>query len=161
LGAIDKPCKKGVTKVEINTRVEIIYMKNAFGTVRNIRGDDDGVALYDIEMEEPTEKRYIAARLEEIRVARPKLTFPTVHLNDTSKMSWLAQYRKAFDAINQAIDAMKEIEINGRHYYWRDRPGRRPTIYKNKYLGRLQELYDIKEELGQIALEISTQGDLK
>jgi hypothetical protein len=110
--------------MENNTRVEIIYMKNAFGTVRKIRWDNDVVELFDIKMEELSEKPYIAARSEETRVVPPKLTFPTVHLNDTSKASLLTQYRKAFHAINEAIAAMKEIEING-SYYMQDKP-----IYK-------------------------------
>ena len=44
-------------------------------------------------------------------------TFPTLHLNGTSKTDLRDGYLAAHEAIDKAIDALANAELNGRDYY--------------------------------------------
>ena len=44
-------------------------------------------------------------------------TIPTLHLNGTSKTDLRDGYAAAYDAINNAIDALAKAELNGRDFY--------------------------------------------
>jgi hypothetical protein len=44
-------------------------------------------------------------------------TVPTVHLNGTSFNDLRDEYAAAYDAIDQAIDALAAATLNGRDYY--------------------------------------------
>jgi len=44
-------------------------------------------------------------------------TIPTLHLNGTSKTDLRDGYAAAYDAINNAIDALAKAESNGRDFY--------------------------------------------
>ena len=42
---------------------------------------------------------------------------PTIHLNGSSAKSLREEYLNAYYALNQAIDAIHKIDVNGRDYY--------------------------------------------
>jgi len=44
-------------------------------------------------------------------------TFPTLHLNGTSKTDLRDGYLAAHEAIDKAIDALANAELNGRDFY--------------------------------------------
>ena len=44
-------------------------------------------------------------------------TFPTLHLNGTSKTNLEQEYTAAYHAIGKAIDALAAATLNGRDYY--------------------------------------------
>jgi hypothetical protein len=44
-------------------------------------------------------------------------TFPTLHLNGTSRTNLRDEYATAYDAIEKAIDALAAATLNGRDYY--------------------------------------------
>jgi hypothetical protein len=44
-------------------------------------------------------------------------TFPTLHLNGTSKNDLRDGYADAYDAIDKAIKALANAELNGRDFY--------------------------------------------
>jgi hypothetical protein len=45
------------------------------------------------------------------------MTYPTVHLNGTSKGSLEEQLRDAYDAVQVAMDKLSDAAPNGRDYY--------------------------------------------
>jgi hypothetical protein len=47
----------------------------------------------------------------------PMATFPTLHLNGTSKTDLEQEYTAAYYAIGKAIDALAAATLNGRDYY--------------------------------------------
>jgi hypothetical protein len=49
-------------------------------------------------------------------------TFPTLHLNGTSKTDLRDGYLAAHDAIDKAIDALVNVDMNARDYYMQE-PG--------------------------------------
>jgi hypothetical protein len=44
-------------------------------------------------------------------------TFPTLHLNGTGKNNLRDGYANAYDAIDKAIEALANAELNGRDFY--------------------------------------------
>jgi hypothetical protein len=44
-------------------------------------------------------------------------TFPTLHLNGTGKITLRDGYANAYDAIDKAIKALANAELNGRDFY--------------------------------------------
>jgi hypothetical protein len=44
-------------------------------------------------------------------------TFPTLHLNGTGKNDLRDGYANAYDAIDKAIEALANAELNGRDFY--------------------------------------------
>jgi hypothetical protein len=44
-------------------------------------------------------------------------TFPTLHLNGTGKITLRDGYANAYDAIDKAIEALANAELNGRDFY--------------------------------------------
>jgi hypothetical protein len=80
---------------------------------------------------------------------------PTVHLNGTSKADLLAGYRKALDAFEVLIDAMKEIAPNGRDYY----PQSPEAIYEamEDHTYRFVQIRHIKSQIEAIAKKVSEQ----
>ena len=47
----------------------------------------------------------------------PMATFPTIHLNGTSKTDLRDGYLAAHEAIGKAVQALANAELNGRDYY--------------------------------------------
>jgi hypothetical protein len=47
----------------------------------------------------------------------PMATFPTLHLNGTGKNDLRDGYADAYDAIDKAIEALANAELNGRDFY--------------------------------------------
>ena len=47
----------------------------------------------------------------------PMATFPTLHINGTSKTDLEQEYTAAYHAIGKAFDALAAATLNGRDYY--------------------------------------------
>jgi hypothetical protein len=82
---------------------------------------------------------------------------PTVHLNGTSKQSLLDGYDKAYTAIQDAYQELKQTAPNGRDYYVQE-PGAL-DVAASEHHGRLAMLHHVMTELEQIMGEIDQQGN--
>ena len=61
---------------------------------------------------------YIGFTGESLPPALPSMaTFPTLHLNGTGKNDLRDGYANAYDAIDKAIEALANAELNGRDFY--------------------------------------------
>lgn len=85
-------------------------------------------------------------------------TFPTIHLNGTSKKDLLDGYRKAIDAIQDAVVALGSVEFNARDYYPHPHGLVAWTTASNERVEQFQKLYEVKDHLTEIALHISNAG---
>jgi hypothetical protein len=47
----------------------------------------------------------------------PNLIYPIIHSNGTSGSDLREQYRKAYSAVSKAVEALHQIDTNGRDYY--------------------------------------------
>ncbi len=56
-------------------------------------------------------------RAERLSSSKAMATIPTVHLNGTSFTDLRDGYAAAYDAIEKAIDALAQAELNGRDFY--------------------------------------------
>lgn len=45
------------------------------------------------------------------------MKLPTVHLNGTSRDALTSGYADAYHAVSDALDALENVELNGRDYY--------------------------------------------
>lgn len=74
---------------------------------------------------------------------------PTIHLNGTSAGELERQIDEAYDALNVAFAALKEMTPNGRDYY----PQGPDAIYKaqDEHRARLQKITDVQKELSELA----------
>jgi hypothetical protein len=80
-------------------------------------------------------------------------TFPTIHLNGTSKKDLLDGYRKAIDAIQDAVVALGSVEFNARDYYVQGNHAWSQA--SDERVEQFQKLYAVKDHLTEIALHIS------
>jgi hypothetical protein len=82
------------------------------------------------------------------------MTFPTVHLNGTSKNDLYEAYSEARHQIRLAIEAVANTCPNGRDYYTQGDQ----VIYRalEEHEARLKQLEAVYEELGQL-LEVVSQ----
>jgi hypothetical protein len=83
-------------------------------------------------------------------------TFPTIHINGTSKKDLLDGYRKAIDAVQDAVVALGSVEFNARDYYVQ---GSHAWVQaSDERVEQFQKLYAVKDHLMEIALHISKEG---
>ena len=81
------------------------------------------------------------------------MTFPTVHLNGTSKESLLARYVEATDAVRSAIEMLCEAAPNGRDYYLQG-----PEVYQvaaAEHDLRVLKLRDVMNDLEDLAQHVA------
>ena len=72
-------------------------------------------------------------------------TFPTIHMNGTSAKSLILVYDRAFDAIEQAIAALKQTTPNMRDYYPQGQ-----AAFDNattEHLARIGKLVEVQTEI--------------
>ena len=84
---------------------------------------------------------------------KPKLMLPTIHLNGTSVRDLITDNLKASNAIQAAIDALREAGPNGRDYYPQDRPGAMGgaiATASNEHQARVAALQGALDELTTI-----------
>ena len=83
------------------------------------------------------------------------MTFPTIHLNGTSKERLVEDLCDACNAIDAAYEALKKTAPNGRDYY----PQGPEALERatGEHMLRLRKLDAIKGELEQIVLYIERQ----
>ena len=84
------------------------------------------------------------------------MIFPTIHLNGTSKESLLAEYRVAYDKLDEAIEALSKVTIHGRDYYPQEQ-GAYITA-REEQVARILKLATVKGELTDILLYLNEQG---
>lgn len=82
--------------------------------------------------------------------------FPQIHSNGTSGKVLLDEYQTALDAINSAIDKVRDVTCHGRDYYTISSSAAE-TAFAEK-LKRLQSLKEIKDELEAIVIDIYNQN---
>ena len=70
------------------------------------------------------------------------MIFPTVHLNGTSRKELIAQYERAMDAAQTAINALREVYPNGRDYY----PQGASAMYQaaEEHAARMNNLFAVR-----------------
>jgi hypothetical protein len=85
------------------------------------------------------------------------MVYPTIHLNGTSKDRLLEDIEKAYAAINDAQQALRNAAPNGRDYY----PQGPDVICTalNEHLARQQKLQDVLLELQDLAEHIDAGGN--
>jgi len=77
---------------------------------------------------------------------------PTIHLNGTSRDSLLTGYRNAYDAVDDAISALKQTAPHGRDYYVQG--DNVITAAVSEHFARLNALESVKTQLETICLAI-------
>jgi len=79
------------------------------------------------------------------------LVLPVVHLNGTSREELMDQREKAWEAIGDAFEAVKQMAPNGRDYYPIDGLLEKAIEQHKRRLRTLQELQDeLQEEIDRI-----------
>lgn len=79
-------------------------------------------------------------------------TFPTVHMNGTSRKELMAQYTGAMSAVRDAIEVLRQTVPNGRDYYPQ---GPDAILEASKaHRARVARLQATHDELEEIALAI-------
>lgn len=82
-------------------------------------------------------------------------TIPTIHLNGTSFTDLRDGYAAAYDAIDNAIDALAKAELNGRDFYPQG-----PDAYHQARRERdeaFRQLRATQEYVGQVLMGICDQ----
>jgi hypothetical protein len=80
------------------------------------------------------------------------MQLPQVNLNGTSRDALLDQYRDAYRAINDAIDALCKAAPHGRDY--QTLPAGSYNVAREEHDARLVKLGSIKAEIEAIAIHI-------
>ena len=85
------------------------------------------------------------------------LTKPTIHLNGSSADRLAIDYRKAWQALDDAICAVQATAPNGRDYYVQgpDALGKANA----EHLARLQRLSDVQKELEDLGVYCLNGGE--
>lgn len=83
------------------------------------------------------------------------LTYPTVHLNGTSKEQLLQQYTHAHQALNEALMALSRAAPHGRDYYTQGPDAINEAIAQHNK--RLNALRQVAQEILIIGLKIADQ----
>jgi hypothetical protein len=87
------------------------------------------------------------------------MRFPTIHSNGTSFKTLDAEYMRAYEAVDVALDALAKVTCHGRDYYVQDHvPGSDAAqeAFKEHH-ARLVSLAKVKAELMQIVVNINEQ----
>jgi len=82
-------------------------------------------------------------------------TIPTVHLNGTSYTDLRDGYAAAYDAIDKAISALAQAELNGRDFYMQE-----PNAYSRARAERkaaLDDLWSAYSYVGEMLAGICDQ----
>ena len=85
------------------------------------------------------------------------MTFPTVHLNGTSKQDLLDGYMNAASALRNAIEALAKAGPNGRDYYVVN--SREFDTARIEHAARLKKVNEVLAEVEQIMENIADQGN--
>lgn len=86
----------------------------------------------------------------------PALTFPTVHLNGTSRIDLQEQYHGAYMAVHAAIVALRQACPNGRDYYPQGPDAFRRAVAEQE--SRVERLQSIQTELLAIYESVADAG---
>ena len=73
---------------------------------------------------------------------------PTIHLNGSSAKSLREEYLNAYRALNDAIDAMQKIDVNGRDYYLQGLGA--ATTARNEHHERIKSVAKVKDEMMEL-----------
>lgn len=88
-------------------------------------------------------------------MTNPTLTVPRVHLNGTSKKMLVETYTEAYQAIQLALSALKQVELHQRDYYIQ--PEGTWEVAVEQHRQRLSKLWAVAEELQDIIILIEEQ----
>jgi hypothetical protein len=80
------------------------------------------------------------------------MQLPYVHINGTSPEALRKQYREAWDAVDDAIDALAACEVHDRDYY--PIGNKAGAIARTEHRERMLKLGRVREELEEIILSI-------
>jgi hypothetical protein len=80
------------------------------------------------------------------------MTKPTIHLNGTAAADLLKQYRSAYAAVSDAIEAICKASPHGRDYY----PQGTDAINnaQSEHWERVAKLREVEKELMELALHV-------
>lgn len=84
------------------------------------------------------------------------MQYPQIHLNGSDATRLCEQYMAAVYALNDAIAAVRSIDVNGRDYYTISKEA--TTIALNEHQARIKALETIWSDLTAIAETIETQA---
>jgi hypothetical protein len=84
------------------------------------------------------------------------LTFPTIHLNGTSRKELVDGYVKAHSAVNAALAAVAATYPNGRDYY--PQGDRAIQLAMDQHSARLEHLKQVLAELDELAFAADQGG---
>ena len=85
----------------------------------------------------------------------PMATFPTLHLNGTSKTDLEQEYTAAYHAIGKAIDALAAATLNARDYY--PQPDGAYCQARSERNVALDQLRDAQQYVGEMVAGIFDQ----
>lgn len=83
------------------------------------------------------------------------MQFPRIHMNGTPAERLLEQYSEAIFALNDAIGALRKIDVNGRDYY--PMGDAAITTATKEHRARYEALMTVWKELTAIAENIDSQ----
>ena len=86
---------------------------------------------------------------------RPEIITPIIHMNGDRKETLLANLEAAYDAVQSAIDALRQCSPNGRNYY--PELGRLQKA-EAQHLERMKHLYAVRESLEAEAIAIDEEN---
>lgn len=86
----------------------------------------------------------------------PEVSFPTVHLNGTSRAELEDQIREAHGAVSNAIEKLQDAAPNARDYYVNG-PDAYPKA-RREHEARMHKLADVAHELLAIFAKLDEQA---
>lgn len=86
------------------------------------------------------------------------MQLPAIHNNGTSAQSLFDQYRRAYEAVQEARKALGNVEVHGRDYYVIQEGDATATAFK-EHRERVATLATIETDLMSILIHIKKQAD--
>jgi len=83
------------------------------------------------------------------------MQFPTVHLNGTDYKTLYNEYMNAYDRVDDALQALREVTVHGRDYYVQD--GNAFEQARREHIERLEKLESVKRDLEKIIINLNDQ----
>jgi len=80
------------------------------------------------------------------------MTTPTIHLNGTSREALEAAYRKAYDALYPAMDALRETAPNARDYY--PQGPEAVEAAQDEHIERMRKIEDVYREITALIVSV-------
>ncbi len=86
-----------------------------------------------------------------------KVAIPTVHMNGTSAESLIDDAMKAYQAVGNALEAMRAVTPNARDYYVKGEEAAAEARLQHQL--RVMKLTDVRDDLQTIILGIQDQQE--